>query len=337
MSALQKVINAVCFLFFTLSLTLGLTGIGYSVSPIKLSISGTSPDSGIIKTSTNFFAEKVAQLTKGQVVIEKFFGGVLGGEFEILELAGIGEVSIVMGSLGPSRYAPGYDPTVINFYFPDFGSIERYWGPANPIYDRIQKTLYEKGKLRHLVPINMGARAMTSNKPVKVPADFKGIKMRVPEIVEYVEIWKELGCLVTPLPGSEIFSALQTGVIDAQENALSNIVGRSMWEVQKYIIFTEHNRMAQHFTMSEVVWQKLSKEHQQAVQEAARLTGQEVNRMADELDKGYMKTLKEKGMTFINPDLPSIRKTARPAVDRLLGKLAQGVPAAAENAIKGGK
>ena len=91
--------------------------------------------------------------------------------------------------------------------------------------DGSRKLFTKKGKLRHLVPINMGARVMTSNKPVKVPADFKGIKMRVPEIVEYVEIWKELGCLVTPLPGSEIFSALQTGVIDAQENALEQYCG----------------------------------------------------------------------------------------------------------------
>ena len=95
---------------------LALSSTVQSASPIKLSLTGTQPDTGFNKTATDYFAAKVAELTKDQVVIQKFLGGVLGGEFETLELAGVGEVNMVYGSLGPSRYAPGYDPTVINFY-----------------------------------------------------------------------------------------------------------------------------------------------------------------------------------------------------------------------------
>jgi TRAP-type C4-dicarboxylate transport system substrate-binding protein len=336
-STVKKMRKGVWVLCGTI-LFLGLwMGSGYSAEQVKIPLASTSPDTGFNKAVTDLFAKKVSELSKGQVVIQKYLGGLLGGEFETLELAGVGEVGIVYGSLGPSRYAPGYDPTVICFYFPDFDTIERYWSPANPIYDRLQKSLHERGKLRHLAPMNTGTRAMTSNKPARLPADFKGIKMRVPEIPEYVETWKELGCLVTPMPAPEIFSSLQTGVIDAQENYLTNIVGRSLWEVQKYIIFTEHNPMSMHFLMSEAVWNKLSKENQQAVDQAARLTGKESTVIIAEMEKKYIATMKETGMTLISPDLPAIRKAARPAVDRLLSKLAPGVPEAAEKILTRGK
>lgn len=333
---MKRKIRMICCLSIIPLLTLTLAGLSYS-GPIKISLASPSPDTGFNKAVTDIFAKKVSELTKGQVEIQKFLGGLLGGEFESLELTGVGEVGIMYGSLGPSRYAPGYDPTTICFYFPDYQSIERYWSPGNSIYDKIQKTLYERGKLRHLVALNTGTRAMTSNKAVYGPADFKGIKMRVPEIPEYVEVWKELGCLVTPMPATEIFSGLQTRVIDAQENYLTNIVGRSLWEVQKYVIFTEHNRMSMHFIMSAKVYEKLSKEHRQAIEEAALYTGKESTRIIEEMEKGYIKTMKDKGMTIIHPDLPAIRKVARPAVDRLLAKLASGVPEAAEKILKMGK
>jgi tripartite ATP-independent transporter DctP family solute receptor len=330
--------NSVVALFALLAILLATAGVASAATgPIKLSLAGTEPDTGFVKSYTDFFSDKVASLTNGQVKVERFMSGSLGGEPEVMELMGVGEVDLVYSTIAIARFAPGYDPTIINFYFPDFASITRYLSPSNPIYERMQATLYEKGKLRHLVGLNRGMRAMTSNKLVKTPADVKGIKMRVQEIPETIEAWKELGALVTPIPGSEIFSALQTGVIDAQENYLENIVSRKLWEVQKYLIFTDHSMIASHMIVSGVTWNKLSPEHRKAVQEAATLTGQETTRLINDMAKSNLNTMKQKGMTFVTPDVEAFRKASRPMVDRLLGKLAPGVAEAADKAIKGGQ
>ncbi len=325
---------AIATLLVLLVATVGVDAAG-AAGPIKLSLAGTEPNTGFVKANTDFFCDKVAALTNGQIKVERFMSGSLGGEPEVMELMGVGEVDMVYSTIAISRFAPGYDPTIINFYFPDFAAITRYMSPSNPIYQKMQETLYAKGKLRHLVGLNRGMRAMTSNKLVKVPADVKGIKMRVQEIPETIEAWKELGALVTPIPGSEIFSALQTGVIDAQENYLENIVSRKLWEVQKYLIFTDHSMIASHMIISGVTWDKLSPEHRKAIQEAATLTGQETTRLINDMAKSNLATLKQRGMTFVTPDVEAFRKASRPMVERLQKKLAPGVAEAADRAIKG--
>jgi tripartite ATP-independent transporter DctP family solute receptor len=315
--------------------TAGVAAAG--AAPIKLSLAGTEPNSGFVKSYTDFFSDKVASLTNGQIKVERFMSGSLGGEPEVMELMGVGEVDMVYSTIAIARFAPGYDPTIINFYFPDFASIGRYLSPGNPIYEKMQETMEAKGKLRHLVGLNRGMRAMTSNKLIKTPADVRGIKMRVQEIPETIEAWKELGALVTPIPGSEIFSALQTGVIDAQENYLENIVSRKLWEVQKYLIFTDHSMIASHMIISGVTWNKLSPEHRKAVQEAATLTGQETTRLINDMAKSNIATAKQRGMTLVTPDVEAFRKASRPMVERLQKKLAPGVAEAADRAIKGGQ
>ena len=331
-------------LFVSTLVMVFIVGIGISgyaaepPKPIKLSIAGTSAFTGAHKAACTFFAEKVKELTKGQVIVEIFLGGVLGGERECHELTSVGEIDMMESALGIAWYAPEYDATTISFYFPDYESMDRYWSPVNPIYANIQKTLLASGKLRHLGAFDMGVRAMTSSKPIHKPADLKGIKMRVQEIPQSVEVWKELGTLVTPLPGSEIVSALQTGVIDAQENTLSNIAGRSMWEVQKYVIFTNHSRMPQHVIISEKTWQqKLSNEQRAAIQQAANLLGKMMMKEIQKMDNEFINKFKEKGMVLINPEVEPFRKAAWPAVERLLSKLAPGVKEAADRVIKGGK
>ncbi len=332
--------NRLIFIVALLAIVLMGVEIGTAVgaaAPGKISLAGTEPNTGFVKSYTDFFSDKVASLTNGQLKVERFMGGQLGGEPEVMELMGVGEVDMVYSTIAIARFAPGYDPTIINFYFPDFGGISRYFSPTSPIYEKMQETMNAKGKLRHLVGLNRGMRAMTSNKQVKVPADIRGIRMRVQEIPETIEAWKELGALVTPIPGSEIFSALQTGVIDAQENYLENIVSRKLWEVQKYLIFTDHSMIASHMIISAVTWNKLSPEHRKAIQEAASLTERETTRLINDMAKSNINTMKQRGMTLITPEVEAFRKASRPMVERLQRKLAPGVAEAADKAIKGGQ
>lgn len=336
-TSVQKMIDRISFLGLTLMLAVALTGVGYAEPPKTLSFGSTIPYAGFNKQFVDTFASKISKLTNNQLKVQQFFGGVLGSQWSVWEMMGIGEVDMIWDMLGPSRYAKGYDPTLMNFYFPNKESVQRYWSPANPIYKKIQEVLIKNAHVRHVGVIDPGIRVMTSNKPVFGPDDIKGIKLRVPGITEFVKTWKGLGALVTPMPGSEIFGGLQTGVIDGQENTLPNIYGRSLWEVQKFLIFTDHALPQFSIFYSEANWQKLSEEHRKAIVKAADLTRKEMNDLIPNLKADYINKLRERGMVVIYPNVVAIRKAARPSVDKLLAELPPEVVDAAEWAIGGSK
>ena len=92
----------------------------------------------------------------------------------------------------------------------------------------------------------------------ETPADLDGLKMRVPNVPLFVDVWKALGAKPTPMAFSEVFTSLQNGTIDAQENPLALIKSASFFEVQKYVNKTEHVRSWIYLTLSELTWNKLS-------------------------------------------------------------------------------
>ena len=115
-----------------------------------------------------------------------------------------------------------------------------------------------------------GPRELTSNSPIKSPDDLNGLKMRVPNVPLFIDVWKALGASPRPMAFSEVFTSLQNGTIDAQENPLALIRSANFYEVQKYVNLTDHVRSWIYLTISEITWKKLSSEQQQAVMEAAQ-------------------------------------------------------------------
>ena len=163
--------------------------------------------------------------------------------------------------------------------------------------------------------MEVGFRNVTSNKPINTPADLKGFKIRTPQSPAQIETFKALGAIPTPMSFSELYGALQQGVVDGQENPLENILNGKLFEVQKYCAFTRHIYNFAYVLISEKFWNSLSKDDQKLMAEEIKkgcfwqmdyLTGKE---------KEMEQLLKDKGMQFTNPDRDAFRKAAAAAYE----------------------
>ena len=183
------------------------------------------------------FSKLIEERTGGKVKIANFPGGILGGEKDAMEGLRMGSVRVSLVGL---TLIPFLDVTSSSFVFRDKdharkvfdGEIGQSWK------DRVLK---ESGGLRLIDYVYFGPRELTTkNNPGRTPADLKGMKIRVMENPISIAAWKALGANPVPMAMPEVFTGLQQGTIDAQENPLQQIVDNSLFEVQKYLVMTNH-------------------------------------------------------------------------------------------------
>ncbi|NDW04434.1 TRAP transporter substrate-binding protein [Jiella pacifica] len=243
-------------------------------------------------------------------------GTEVGGERDHLEGASFGEYQIALGGSMPmTLYAPEYAAADLPF---TFGSSEE----ARKVYEgemgeALRQKVIESGHLR-LVGLSVrNPRNLTSKTPVKTPADVEGVRMRVPEIAPWVEIWTEIGALPSPIAWPEVYTSLQTGVIDMQENPVDYIWSGKLFEVQSYVNRTEHVYSFFHWLMNEDFYQGLPEEDRTMIQSAideAIVWGDDL--VTGNQDKLY-EQLQEKGMEVVEPDVAAFRQKAAPAIRRI--------------------
>jgi len=252
------------------------------------------------------FAEKLkalaAERSGGRINVQNFHSGQLGAEKDMYDSMQIGSIEMGRsGSLIISVAAPQYGALELPYVFRSQQHLRKVL--SGPIGQAMHQEFLSRKGVRVLGIVNRGARHLTTkNRDVKTPAALAGLKLRVPEIPVYVAAWRALGASPTPMAFPEVFTALQQGTIDGQENPLATIHGNSFQDVQKYLVLTAHVRGNGWMVASERFWQSLPdadrKLLQQAVDDSAAFADEQIARQETELRK----TLQERGMTVIEPD-----------------------------------
>ena len=213
------------------------------------------------------YKDLVEKQTNGEIKIKVFYGKTLGGERELVEQLKLGTVHLCLGGWGTrGAYIKEIMPWGVPYLFSNKEQI------IKTIQGRIGKEVkaaYDKNGIIWNGVYFRGNRQLTTNRNVKVPADLKGMKVRLPENPDWLVVWKAFGCLPTPIPSPEIFGSLQTGVVDAQENPVSSNFNRRLWEVQKYTVMTNHIVDIQSYLLSKKFVDGLDKKYQDIVIQAA--------------------------------------------------------------------
>ncbi|EWY37175.1 hypothetical protein N825_21550 [Skermanella stibiiresistens SB22] len=298
-----------------------------------ITLASTVPDTGVNKIVVERLREELSK-SLPDADIEVFLDGSLGGERELVDLVKMGETQIHMGVIHAAQYFPELDATLVPYLFPDYASVERFLD--SDIGDRLKVALEERGNAKFLGTYFQGARWTTSNKPFRTLDELRGIKVRMPEIPLWIQIWSGLGAVTTPMPSPEVFSGLQTGVIDAQENMLSNILGRRLHEVQRYLIDTAHQQSYVTVMANLDFWNDLEDGEREAIQaavDAATAMGtkaayQENEEITAEIIKAGLERI-EPATEFRQQAMPIIEKAAR-------AQLEEGVYDAAVASIAAG-
>lgn len=305
-------------------LALGLSG-SAAAQTIELGFALHTSPPGPEFTAVDRFAELVKQRSGGKIQVKTFPSAVLGGERDNIEQLTVNQVAMTLnGDLLPNLAAPQYAATVVPFVFPSAEAVYEYW--TSPIGEKAKEAIRSKVGIEVVAFMRRGDRHLSAKKAVNTPDDIKGVKLRVPEIPSWVKAWTAVGARPTPVAWPEVFSALQMGVVDAQENPCFNINQAKLYEVQQYLIYTAHVPAVWHWSVSRRFLDGLTPELRKTVIDSAV----EAAKFGDDLTKGEIdKTCQElvtkQKMLEVKPDRAAFVKAARPAIDDLAKAWAPGV------------
>ena len=283
-------------LLFGLLLAAGFVSVSTAQVTMRSSISiGENSHQGI---GLVVFAREVEKRTNGRYKIQNFYSGALGGERESIEAVQLGTQELTLTSTGPiPNFVPEAKILDIPFLFRDKAHAHAVLD--GPIGEEMLKQFEPKG-FKALAWAENGVRHMTNNKrTVLLPDDLKGLKMRTMENPIHIAAYKGFGIVPTPMAFPEVFTALQQGTVDGQENPLSVIMAAKFDQVQKHLSLTGHVYSPAIWLINKAVFDKLSTADKQALIDAAK-EGTKANRarVAEDDSKGVAE-LRAKGMTVV--------------------------------------
>ena len=228
------------------------------------------------------FKSMVEANSNGKIAVELFGGNALGDTKATMEMARSGSLEMVITT---GTLAALYPQVQVIFLPYVFKSDEIAWWffDQSQMWKDMVAEIEKKTGLTMLAVGQNGTRHFTNNKrPIKTPADMKGVKFRVMQSPIYVKMVEAMGAQATPLASGEIYTACQTGVVDGQENPIWNIAANKWNEVQKYITLDGHTWSENFVTINTAWFNKLPKEYQSIIRIAA-YNAQAADRAAEAL------------------------------------------------------
>lgn len=242
-------------------------------------IATASPENTVTGIFANTFAQKVEELSQGELRMQVYHNSVLGGDTELLESVQCGDIPFVVQNTAPEV---SYMPELCLFDLPcAFANIEDLHTVLDNhnFMQKINK-IYEKSDFHLLALADQHFRVMTSNKKVQELSDLKGIKIRTMENSHHITFWKALGANPTPMAFSELYVGLEQHTVDAQENPYEVICSNGFYEVQKYVIETNHLPHLLALVSNQEFYQKMPKESQKIINQAAIIARDEARKQA---------------------------------------------------------
>lgn len=247
--------------------------------------------------AVNKFAELVSEKTGGTVTIQVYGGGQLGDEADLLEGLQLGTVDACLAtSAYLSNLVPQFALLDVPFLFADLSDVRaKLEGEAG---DELKDLLLNDQKMRVLGFWNSGFRVMlTKSAPITSLADIQNRKMRAPEVPVYIDMFKALGAAPTAIPFSEVYTSINSGVVDGVEVCAEEMYTMKFHEVGNYIAKTNHIFSTMIPIISEKVFSSLTEEQQAAVLEAAAEATDYEWETFTEADEHALKEMEASGVT----------------------------------------
>jgi len=280
-----------------------------------LRLGHTDPADGLRHKAAMVFADKVKEHTQGRYAVDVHHSGTLGDDPKLLEQVKLGAIDMAISGIAIyGNQVPELGLLALPYLVE---SYEQGWA----LYDTSPWVKEWLGKLqtknmRALSVLEAGFRQLTATKPVRIPADVKGMKIRIAKNQVYVWLWQALGANPTVMSLGETYISLQQGVVDAQENPIPTIHVQKFYEVAKNISLTNHIYAPIPLSMNEKRWQTLSAADQSAFMKAAQEAAAWHRKAVVDEDDKMLAEMKAKGATVIRPDVPAFGKATRPVYDK---------------------
>ncbi len=264
-----------------------------------LQLAGAYPSTGNTPRAfvTQKIKEMIEQRSKGKIKVEVYLDNQLGGDREILEGCQVGGIAMVSQTTAPQVT---FIPELAVFDIPMlFDNLDLARKVLSGSFRQKLEPLYEKAGLKLLLFEPIYYRETTTNKPIKTIADFKGLKIRTMENKYHLAFWKALGANPTPLNFSELYIALQQGIVDAQENPYEIVWANKFYEVQKYLVNTHHICFILSIVMNKGLYDSMPAEYQKIVSDSMKEAGDLLFKNAKANNEALLANVVKQGMTVI--------------------------------------
>ena len=305
-------------------LLLGIFGVGAVHAQTELKLGHVGEPGSLIGAAADEFARRANAKLGGKYKVVTYGSSQLGGDKELLQKLKLGTIDFVEPS------------TVMSSEADIFGVFEMpYLVKSREHMKKIENDLFwskmapetEKKGIKMLAVWENGYRHITNSKqPINTPADLKGIKLRVPEGKWRVKMFQAYGANPSPMKFSEVFTALQTGVMDGQENPFAQIASAKFYEVQKYLSLTGHVYTPAYLVAGSKKWPTLPADARKIIEDTAKETQAWVYEKAAKDDDELLAKMKAAGIQVNNANKDAFIAASKPVYD----EFAKEVPGAKE-------
>lgn len=262
------------------------------------------------------FGEELERLSEGRLTIRPQYDNALGAEREVVEGMGLGLIDMGITSTGPMG---GFVNDFLLFDLPYiFTTPEAAYGFLDGEHGAAMAAKLEADAgVKILGWMENGFRHNTNNvRPLNSPDDLAGIRHRTQESRVQVDTWTALGANASPMAWTEVFTALQQGVIDSQENPVPTIYDVKFYDVQRYLNLTQHVYSPAPLMMGAQLFSSLSEADQAIVLEAAAIATPVQREASQRMEQELIDELEGLGMTVTRPDLEPFRERVQPVIDQ---------------------
>jgi TRAP-type transport system periplasmic protein len=268
-----------------------------------------SPETSHLHEFAKKFKEVVEVETKSQVKVEIYPAAQLGSEGAMFEQAQLNTLQIAIGSSGMVSIEPKLGVFELPYILRNREHMIKVLD--GPIGDELANLILPRG-IRVLIYADHGFRVITNKvRPIVKPEDLKGLKIRTPPNKLRIKIFNTFGAAATPLPFTELFMAMQTGVVDGQENPLPYTYDMSFYEVQKYVSLSNHVYSPLYVLINEKFFQSLPQNLRDSVKKAAQIARDHEREFVVQRNKTAVSLLEGKGMKVNEVDTNAFIKASK--------------------------
>ncbi|MCP5370833.1 MAG: TRAP transporter substrate-binding protein [Hyphomicrobiales bacterium] len=296
---------------------------GAKAADVTLKIAHVAPPTASFQINAERFGKHLKEMSGGTMEVEVIGGGALGNLVQLWAQLRAGTLDmhvIDIGAMLPMKEARNFFIIVMPYLFRD----QTHWHTflASDTFKDMMGKVEEGTGIKFVGPLgDRPPRALTTkNTPVKTPADLKGLKVRTPLNPAITGVFKAWGASPTPVKASELYSALQSGLVDGQDNGIAAVVQAAYYEVQKYYMPIDYMRTGIGLWMSGTRWASLTDQQKGWVMAAATAANKEANDAFPQEYETWMATAKAKGMEIVQPDIEAFRAAAQPMIQGMEGK-----------------
>ncbi|TXT38415.1 MAG: C4-dicarboxylate-binding protein DctP [Comamonadaceae bacterium] len=273
-----------------------------------------------------YFAEKAAELTKGKVKVEVYANSALYKDKEEMEALQIGSVQMLAPSL--AKFGPlgvkEFEAFDFPFIFDDTADLHKI--TQGPVGAAMLSKLEPKG-IKGLAYWDNGFKSFSANTPLKAVADYKGKKFRIQSSKVLEEEIRSVGGIAQVMAFSEVYQALQTGVVDGTENPISNFYTQKMHEVQKHLTITNHGYLGYAVIVNKKFWDGLPADVRGQLEDAMKKATIYANQIAQDENDRSLDGVKKSGKTTVyvptKEERMALKKAMAPVHTKMAGRVGQ--------------